>query len=145
MLETEGKCDVPQIAKDIRDHAAAMEALAPQRRWQRAMKWLGFGAPAHPAIPDEIDQHPGLAAGSFDSVIITKLDLRDRLRVLASGTLMQITRHKTDRHIGEAYSFSAFSVLPPFVNPVEYLPPPSSMVRGNSRDTIGELHKATRG
>ena len=80
----------------------------PRTLWQR----LGFGTCSTPDM-DDLEDVEGFAPAYLESVNISVLDWRDRLRVLVSGKVMVVIAAKTDVVVRRAMSRGKISVLPP--------------------------------
>lgn len=75
------------------------------RLWSR----LGFGD-RYLAPPEDSDRW---ANSYITNVVTTRLDWRDRLRVLISGKVRIRSFIKTDVYVGRSEAESVFGVLPP--------------------------------
>lgn len=79
-------------------------------RWKRLLARLFprtyFGDPFEP-------HDPSWAPGSMLTVVVVKVDWRDRLRLLMSGRIEIQVRQRTDVHVNRVQSQSHFTVEPP--------------------------------
>lgn len=99
-------------AETISD-AAPQAFYVPDTFARRAWRWLGFRYPSlyeqqEAALALDYEPCKWMATDTF-----IRFDWKDRLRILLSGNVKVIHRHRTDVTVKQCASMSAVGVLPP--------------------------------
>lgn len=98
--------NIKPLPADELTYDAGYMAYKPTRR-QRLLKWLGFDRDVDLSYPEDIAVTlPCGVAG----VIVTSLDIRDRVRVLMTGKVRIDLRHQCENDPGKVWTRAQVSV-----------------------------------